>query len=150
LIGSEVDEGRAGLRLAAAVLLVVRSAPMREFHKIWIDQCEAARDIRERFGLQKALGYLIGKNFINFLRAAEDHPEFAREIPAFAVEILDIFDRAEIRAHLDTVRRVGPLGHAATDEEYEVLLEAGAVDESPVRWAQEILLIEHAKELLLG
>ena len=33
---------------------------MGEFHEIWIEQCEAARDIREAFGLQKALGYLIG------------------------------------------------------------------------------------------
>ena len=124
-------------------------APMREFHKIWIEQCKAARDIREAFGLQKALGYLIGEKFINFLRAAEDHPEFAGEVPRFAAEIVDIFDRAEIRTYLDTVRRVGPLGHTATDEEYDELREAGAVPESPVRWAQEILLIERAKELLL-
>ena len=122
---------------------------MREFQKIWIEQCEAGRGIRERFGLQKALGYLIGEKFINFLRAAADRPEFAGEVPAFAAEIVDIFDRAEIRTYLDTVRRVGPLGHTATDEEYAVLLEAGAVDESPVRWAQEILLIERARELLL-
>jgi len=25
-----------------------------EFHKIWIEQCEATETIRERFGLQKA------------------------------------------------------------------------------------------------
>src|SRR3990167_7743876 len=31
---------------------------MIEFHKIWIDQCEAARDIREGFGPEKAIGYL--------------------------------------------------------------------------------------------
>jgi len=48
---------------------------MREFHKIWIDQCEAARDIREAFGVQKALGYLIGEKLLNFLRAADQDPE---------------------------------------------------------------------------
>ena len=119
------------------VSLPVRSAPMREFHKIWIEQCEAGRGIRERFGLQKALGYLIGEKFINFLRAAGDHPGFAGEVPSFAAEIVDIFDRAEIRTCLDSVRRVAPLGHTATDEEYEELQEAGAVDERPVRCAQE-------------
>ena len=40
---------------------------MIEFHKIWIEQCEAARDIREGFGLEKAIGYLIGEKFLNFL-----------------------------------------------------------------------------------
>ena len=32
-----------------------------EFHKIWIEQCEATETIRERFGLQNALDYLIGE-----------------------------------------------------------------------------------------
>ena len=40
---------------------------MGEFHKIWIDHCHAAGDIREKFGHQKALGYLIGEKFLNFL-----------------------------------------------------------------------------------
>jgi hypothetical protein len=39
---------------------------MREFHKIWIEQCEAARDIREGFGVEKALGYLIGEKLLNY------------------------------------------------------------------------------------
>jgi hypothetical protein len=123
---------------------------MREFHKIWIDQCEAARDIREGFGLQKALGYLIGEKLLNFLRAAKDDAAFAGEIPGFVAEIRDIFEPDEIRAYLDTVRRVGALGHVATDEAYEEMREAGAIDEDPVEWAEDILLIERAKELLLG
>jgi hypothetical protein len=32
-----------------------------QFHKIWIDQCEATEGIREHFGLQNALDYLIGE-----------------------------------------------------------------------------------------
>jgi hypothetical protein len=34
---------------------------MIEFHRIWIDQCEAARDIREAFGVEEAIGDLIGE-----------------------------------------------------------------------------------------
>ena len=123
---------------------------MREFHKIWIDQCEAARDIREGFGLQKALGYLIGEKLLNFLRAAAQDPAFAGEVPSFAAEINEIFDRDEIRAYLENVQRVGALGHVATDEAYEEMREAGAIDEDPVAWARDILLIERAKELLLA
>ncbi len=123
---------------------------MRAFHKIWIDQCEAARDIREAFGVQKALGYLIGEKLLNFLRAADQDPAFAGEVPGFVEEIREIFDRSEIQAYLDTVHQVGPLGHVASDEVYEEMREAGAIDENPVWWARDILLIERAKKLLLA
>ena len=122
---------------------------MGEFHEIWIEQCEAARDIREAFGLPKALGYLLGEKLLNFLRAADEDPAFG-ELPRFVAEIKQIFDRAEIETYLDTVHRVGALGHASSDEAYEEMREAGAIDEDPVRWAENILLIERAKELLLG
>ena len=52
---------------------------MIEFHKIWIDQCEAARDIREGFGLEKVIGYLIGEKSLNFLEG-EGHGIGRREL----------------------------------------------------------------------
>lgn len=122
---------------------------MTDFHKIWIDQCEAARDIREAFGLEKALGYLIGEKLLNFVKAADQDPDFAAELQAFLAEIRTIFEPSEVRAYLDGVRRVGPLGHVSSDEEYEELRDAGAVDEDPVKWAREILLVERVKKLLL-
>ena len=41
--------------------------------KIWIEQCEAARTIEDEFGTDKALAYLIGEKFLNFLEAADRH-----------------------------------------------------------------------------
>ncbi len=43
---------------------------MTEFHKIWIEQCEAARGIEDEFGTQQALDYLVGEKFLNYLEAA--------------------------------------------------------------------------------
>ena len=63
---------------------------MREFHKIWIDQCEAAGEIREGFGLRKALGYLIGEKLLTFLHAADQDPAFAGEVPSFVAEIREL------------------------------------------------------------
>jgi hypothetical protein len=40
--------------------------------KIWIEQCRAARDIEDEFGVPKALTYLIGEKFLDFLDAADD------------------------------------------------------------------------------
>ncbi|MGH9460210.1 MAG: hypothetical protein ACRD1X_03270 [Vicinamibacteria bacterium] len=122
---------------------------MTDFHKIWIDQCEAARDIKETFGLAKALGYLIGEKLLNFVEAADQDPDFAAELAAFVEEIRVIFQPSELRAYLDGVHRVGSLGHILSDEDYEEFRDAGAVDENPVEWAKEILLIERAKTMLL-
>lgn len=122
---------------------------MTDFHKVWIDQCEAARDIREAFGLEKALGYLIGEKLLNFVEAADQDPDFAAELPAFLEEIRTIFEPSDIRAYLDRVHRVGPLGHILSDEDHEEFRDADAVDENPVEWAREILLIERVKKMLL-
>jgi hypothetical protein len=67
---------------------------------------------------------------VNFLRAADQDPAFAGDVPRFVEEIRDIFDRSEIQTYLDRAR-VGPLGHTVTDDAYEEMREAGAVDENP-------------------
>jgi predicted nucleic acid-binding protein len=39
---------------------------MDEVSEVWIEQCEAARDIRDAWGTRKALGYLIGEKLLNY------------------------------------------------------------------------------------
>ena len=123
---------------------------MIEFHKIWIAQCDAARDIKEAFGLDKAIGYLIGEKFLNFPEASDRHSEFAGELPRFVEEIKEIFEPAEIGAYIEGVRRVGALGHTASDEAYEEMQAAGAIPGGPVEWAEQLLLLERKKALLLS
>jgi hypothetical protein len=36
-------------------------------HEIWLDQCEAAREIAADFGVDRAITYLVGEKFINFV-----------------------------------------------------------------------------------
>ena len=89
---------------------------MIEFHKIWIEQCEGAREIRGQFGTEKAAGYLIGEKLLHFVRASSTRPEFARELPDFISEIKRIFAPSEIQVYLDNLKRVGAAGHVMTDE----------------------------------
>jgi hypothetical protein len=51
-----------------------------DFHKIWEEQCEATRTIRERFGVENPLDYLIGEKLLNFAKAAGQDPDFAAEL----------------------------------------------------------------------
>jgi hypothetical protein len=60
---------------------------MDEFSEIWIEQCEAARDIRDAWGTRKALGYLIGEKLLNYVRASDSDPSWAAKLPLFAAEI---------------------------------------------------------------
>ncbi len=62
------------------------------FQDIWKDQCDAARSVREKFGVVKALDYLIGEKLMTFAEAAATRPEFARELPQFLGEIRRIFE----------------------------------------------------------
>lgn len=60
---------------------------------IWIEQCEAARSIEAEIGTDKAIAYLIGEKFLNFLEAAEGNAGMRAEIPAFVAEVKRIFER---------------------------------------------------------
>ena len=123
---------------------------MPDFHKIWIEQCQAARNIKDAWGTQKALGYLIGEKLMNFMRASDQRPEFAAELPCFIEEIKQIFEPWEIRGYLEGVRRVGALAHVSTDEEYETLREAGAIEEDVVHAAEDVILLDRISKLLLA
>ena len=120
-----------------------------EFHKIWVEQCEAAQGIKEDFGLQKALGYLIGEKFLNFLKAAENDKDFAAEIPEFVSEIRSIFQPYEIAEYFQTVNRVGGLGHVMSDEHYEEFRQSDGSD-NILEGAETVLRLERAKGLLMN
>ncbi len=75
-----------------------------EPHKVWIEQSEAAEDIENEFGTQKALEYLVGEKFLNFLEAAETDKDFRSEIPAFVAKIKTIFERWQLASYLETAK----------------------------------------------
>ena len=122
---------------------------MGHFHKIWIEQCEAAQGIKERYGVKKALGYLIGEKLINFVQEADRDPEFAEELPKFIDEIKAIFQPWEIKEYLEGVEMVGAPGHVCTDEQYETLRSSGALPDDPVGEAEDIIQVERIEKLLL-
>jgi hypothetical protein len=77
----------------------------RKFHEVWIEQCEAAKEIRLRYGLRAAFDYLVAEKLLNFADAATTHPEFARELPRFVAGVRALFTVEEMRAHLKRMQR---------------------------------------------
>jgi hypothetical protein len=77
----------------------------RRLHEIWIEQCEAARSIKHRYGLKAAFDYLVGEKLLNFTEAASEHRAFAQELPRFVSEVRRMFTAEQIAAHLAQIER---------------------------------------------
>jgi hypothetical protein len=76
------------------------------FQDIWKEQCDAARGVRDRFGVVEALDYLVGEKLMTYAETAATRPEFARELPRFVAEIRSIFRAEEIQLYLDDLERM--------------------------------------------
>ena len=120
-----------------------------EFHKIWIDQCDAAQGILGQFGAGDALDYVVGEKLVNFVRASSSHPEFAAELPHFGARLRRIFEPYQLQHYFETAATVGNLAPRCSDEELRTFPEEDALDDDPVTGAEEILIHEQIKALLL-
>lgn len=131
----------------------MNSTPI-EFHRIWIEQCDATERIREDFGLKNALDYLIGQKLFSFLHAAERDPLFAAEVPAFVKEIRHLFTAEEIRDYLNHVEKTRYLAPLDPDPDMDDLDELDDPDEdepcleNPVMGAEELLRFSRVRQLL--
>ena len=124
---------------------------MTEFHKIWIDQCEAAEGIEDNFGTQPALEYLIGEKFLDFLEAAETDDAFKDEIPAFVARIKSMFEGWQLTAYLETAKKSEPFDPSLFegDDEYGPEEIEDMRKDDIRQCARDLLLMERAREWLL-
>jgi hypothetical protein len=54
------------------------------------------------FGAKSALDYLIGEKLLTFANVAQDHPEFAAELPRFLSAIYRVFNQYEIAGYVSS------------------------------------------------
>lgn len=122
-----------------------------EFHKVWIEQCEAARGIESEFGTQKALDYLVGEKFLNFLESAETDAAFRAEIPAFVAGIKGICEQWQLAQYLETALQTEPFDPSLfeDDEETEPEEVEDMRRDDLRRCTRDLLLVERAREWLL-
>lgn len=120
-----------------------------QFHKIWIEQCEATEGIRDHFGSKNALDYLIGEKLFHFVQAAEQHSEFATELPAFVEEIHRLFTAGQIREYLDELEKTKYLAPQEPDlDDADEEIEEELWLENPVMGAEELLRFFRIRQLL--
>jgi len=122
-----------------------------QFHKIWIEQCAATEDIRERFGHVDALHYLIGEKLFSFVQASEQDSDFAVELPAFVLEIRRIFSPRDISVFLDELERTKFLAPLEPEPDPDDLDDDPDDDpwlDNPVSGAKELLRFARIRQLL--
>ena len=120
-----------------------------EFCKIWVEKSDAARMIEDEFGTDKALRYLIGEKFLDYLEAAEKLPDNRAELPAFVAEIKTIFEPWQLAEYLETARQCEPFDpdlFDVGDDPEDVEMER---QDDLRRSARDLLLVERAKGWLL-
>ncbi|HKI17144.1 MAG TPA: hypothetical protein VKA15_04665 [Isosphaeraceae bacterium] len=114
------------------------------------DWCEAtAGRIEPEFGTEKAMGYLIGEKFLNFLEVAESNNEWREAIPEFVGAIKSLFEPWQLAQFLKAPRRLGALGHAGSEEAHRAFREAMEESERVQEDARNLMLLSWAEELLL-
>jgi hypothetical protein len=120
-----------------------------ECHKIWMEQCAATEHIREHFGRQSALDYLIDEKLFTFIATAEEDSDFAAELPAFIAEIRRLFTAQEIREYLDHLERFKYFAETDAElDDLDDLEEEAPWPASPVGAARELLRFFRVRELL--
>jgi len=76
-----------------------------EFHMIWREQVRAVSAIRHQHGEEAAFDYIVDEKLMNFAEAAEERPEFARELPRFVAAIREVFPPDTMRSRLQRIAR---------------------------------------------
>ena len=115
-----------------------------KFPEILIAQCEVARDVQIRFGIQADFYYVAAEQLQEFASTATDHPDFAEELPRFISEVRRMFTPNEIRTHTARVEREQhkKTARAITAEDNDELLP-----ESPATVAAQAQPFAMIKEL---
>jgi hypothetical protein len=111
-------------------------------HEIWIEQCDAAKNIKLRYGLKAAFDYLVAEKLLNFASATYQLPEFARELPRFVSRARCMFTPKEIRTHIARVAREQSNKNIDVNEDDELIAD------SPIAAAARAQQFATIKELL--
>ena len=124
---------------------------MTEPHKIWVEQCDAARGIEDEFGTQKALDYLVGEKFLNFIEVSETNDNFRAELPDFVAQIKTFFEQWQLAAYLESARETEPFDPSLFegDDEFDAEEVEDMRKDDIRQCTRDLLLVEQAREWLL-
>ena len=122
---------------------------MRRFQDVWQDQCAAVEHVLAEHGSASALDYLVGEKLMVYVATAEEHPEFARELPKFVARVREIFGAEALAGYVSTLGKIFRDGERAAS----VAIETGDEEDAellnkPEEWVTEDRRLERIRDLL--
>jgi hypothetical protein len=105
--------------------------------------------MRAEFGKEQALRYLVGEKFLAYLRTSDREPALRDDLPRLVAEVRAMFNERELREYFSGVRRLGATAHLLTEAEHAELVAAGVLKPDVVRAAEDVILLERTKRMLL-
>ena len=130
-----------------------------QFHRVWIEQCEATEGIRLHHGAESAFDYVVGEKLFSYAEIALTRPEFARELPTFVSEIRRMFSREDIEMLWPRIER--QIAEQMESDLYQMEEElSGAVEGEDLdfirqdaartrkHWEEKLKAARHLRDLL--
>ncbi|MBU1122491.1 MAG: hypothetical protein ABIH71_00265 [Candidatus Omnitrophota bacterium] len=136
---------------------------MEEFiknkEKLINEQINATIDIKDEFGIEKAIGYLVGEKFYSLIKEFQylqkNHKDKTETINDFRLlvlegskRIMEIFAEDEINNYFKLNPRFGSLGHVVTEDEHKLFVEKGAVEHTIDTEIEDTLIMGEMKKYL--
>lgn len=136
---------------------------MEEFiknkEKLINEQINAAIDIKDKFGIGKAIGYVVGEKFYSLIKEFQylqkNHKDKTETINDFRLlilessrRIMEIFVEDEINDYFRLNPRFGSLGHVLTEDEHKLFVGKEAVEHTIDTEIEDTLIMGEMKKYL--
>jgi hypothetical protein len=72
--------------------------------KFWEELCAVAEGLRT-VSSEMALDYLVAEKLFTYISLAENHPEYAEELPSFVTEIRRMFTAEDLTSYLKQLQK---------------------------------------------
>ena len=127
--------------------------------KLINEQIKAAINIKDEFGIEKAIGYVVGEKFYNLIKEfqylqknykdkTETINDFRLLILKSSERIMGIFTKDEIQNYFKLNTRCGSLGHVLTEDEHKLFVEKEAVERTMDTEIEDTLIMGEIKKYL--
>jgi hypothetical protein len=72
---------------------------------IWQAQCDATKVIRQRYGVKRALEYLVGEKLIQYAELTERDARLSAPLAAFVAEVRQLFSHEELQEYVEALEQ---------------------------------------------
>lgn len=132
---------------------------MKDREELIDEQIDAARNINDDFGIEKALGYIVGEKLFHLVEELSScrndpkpDPEAIRSVEALintlSAKVVKTFSETELRNYFAANPRFGALGHVLSEDDHRLFVENDATKHTLDGEIKDALIMDEIKRYL--